>query len=63
MEGVGFPIIGVDVGSSLHRAGPRTVLVCTGPLTTSTGAKRNIYRLISQLHSHSILEIFTFIQF
>ena len=43
VKGVGFPIIGVDVGSSLHRAGPRTVLVCAGPLTTSTGAKGRIY--------------------
>ena len=42
VEGVGFSIIGVDVGSSLHSTCARTVLVHTLPLTTTTGAKGNI---------------------
>ena len=36
MEGVDFPIEGVDVGSSLHRTGSWTVLLCALPLATLT---------------------------
>ena len=36
MEGVDFSIKGVDVSSSLHRAGSWAVLLRTSPLTTLT---------------------------
>ena len=36
MEGVDFPIKSVDVGSSLHRTGSWTVLLCALPLATLT---------------------------
>lgn len=48
MEGVDFSIEGVDVSSSLHRAGSWTVLLCTPPLTTLTHTASTQFHLSCQ---------------